>query len=150
MRIGTALGAALAAAVAATTLVAETSPADAIKARQQAMEGIGGSMKGLGAIAKKQAPFDAAVVKKSAAEIAKGLETARGLFGPGTDKGDVKTYAKPEAFSEAAAFSASLQASHAAAVALQAVTTEAAFGPALQQLGGTCKSCHEKYRLPKH
>jgi cytochrome c556 len=32
---------------------------------------------------------------------------------------------------------------------MAAVTDEAAFVPAMKNLGGTCKGCHDKYRLPK-
>ena len=43
--------------------------ADAYQDRHMLMEGINDAMKPLGAIAKKQAPFDAAVVNKNAALI---------------------------------------------------------------------------------
>ena len=76
-----------------------------------AMEEINDAMKPLAAIAKKQAPFDAAVVKASATTIADNLKKA-------------------------------------AAVALQSVADEAGFRPALGALGGNCKACHDKYRLP--
>ena len=49
----------------------------------------------------------------------------------------------------AAGFEKGMKDAHSAAVALQSVSDEAAFGPALGALGSTCKSCHDKYRLPQ-
>jgi cytochrome c556 len=136
------------AAVASITLAAVTGTA-AIKDRQKAMEDIGDAMKALGAIAKQQAPFDAAVVKASAETIANRLNTAADLFPEGSDKGDVETWAKPEIWSDRDNFKKDLEAAAAAAVAMQSVTDEAAFGPALGALGNGCKTCHDAYRRPK-
>lgn len=133
---------ALPAAVAGT-------PTEAIEARHEAMENIGGAMKALGAMARKQAPFDLAAVKKSAGVIALNLQTASKLFPKGSDKGDVETWAKPEIWAEGSTFDKTLEAAHAAAVALQSVPDEAAFRPALGELGNNCKACHDQYRRSK-
>ncbi len=139
---------AVVAAVASITLAAATGT-KAIKERQQAMEDIGKAMKALGAIAKQQAPFDADVVKASAETIANRLDTAAGLFPDGSDTGDVETWAKAEIWSDHENFQKDLEAATAAAVAMQSVTDEAAFGPALGALGNGCKTCHDTYRRPK-
>jgi cytochrome c556 len=120
--------------------------ADAFHDRHMAMEAVGDAMKPLAAIAKKEAPFDAAVVKSNATTIADNLKKASTLFPAGSGGGD--SLAKPEVWSEAAGFEKGMKDAHAAAVALQAVSDEAAFRPALGALGGNCKSCHDKYRLP--
>jgi cytochrome c556 len=70
--------------------MAATPATDAIRARQETMESIGDAIGRLAAIAKKEAPFDAAVVEKSAGTIAKGFETAATLFPPGSGEGDVE------------------------------------------------------------
>jgi cytochrome c556 len=121
--------------------------ADAYHDRHMAMEAVGDAMKPLGAIAKKQAPFDAAVVKASATTIADNLKKAQALFPAGSGGGESR--AKPEIWTDAVGFEKGMKDAHAAAVALQAVSDEAAFGPALGALGSTCKGCHDKYRLPK-
>jgi cytochrome c556 len=121
--------------------------ADAFSDRHAAMQAVGDAMKPLGAIAKKQAPFDAAVVNAKATTIADNLKKAATLFPAGSGGGDSK--AKPEIWTDAAGFDKSMKDAHAAAVALQAVKDEAAFGAALGTLGASCKSCHEKYRLPE-
>ena len=139
---------AVVAAVASITLAAVTATA-AIKERQKAMEDIRQAMTVFGAIAKKEAPFDAEVVKASAETIANRLNTAADLFPDGSDKGDVETWAKPEIWSDRENFQKGLQAAAAAAVAMQSVTDEAAFGPALGALGNGCKTCHDAYRRPK-
>jgi cytochrome c556 len=121
--------------------------ADAFQDRHMAMEAVGDAMKPLGAIAKKQAPFDAAVVKANATTIADHLKMASTLFPAGSGGGE--SLAKPEIWSDAAGFEKGMKDAHAAAVALQSVSDEAAYGPALGALGSSCKSCHDKYRLPK-
>jgi len=135
-------------AVASITLAAVTGTA-AIKERQKAMEDILEAMKSLGAIAKNQAPFDAAVVKASAETIANRLNKAAELFPDGSGTGDVETWAKPEIWSDRENFNKDLETAAAAAVAMQSVTDEAAFGPALGALGNGCKTCHDSYRRPK-
>jgi cytochrome c556 len=120
---------------------------DASHDRHMTMEQINDAMKPLGAIAKKQAPFDAGVVKTSATTIADNLKKAQTLFPAGSGGGDSR--AKPEIWSDAAGFDKAMKDAHAAAVALLAVKDEAGFGPALNALGGRCKACHDKYRLPE-
>jgi cytochrome c556 len=120
-----------------------------IKERQKAMEAVRDSMMALVAIAKKEQPFDAAVVKKNAAEMAKQLEHSKNLFPEGSDQGEVKTWAKSEIWSQPDGFAKSLEQTLAAANAMQEVTDEADFGPALGNIGNGCKMCHDMYRLPK-
>jgi cytochrome c556 len=131
--------------------VATSSPEGtaAIKARHEAMEAVGDAMGPLGAIAKGEAPFDAAVVEKNAGIITENLKKAATLFPDGSDKGDVETWAKAEVWSSSADFELKMQTARAQAEALQAVTEEAAFRPALGKLGSSCKSCHQDYRRPK-
>jgi len=121
--------------------------ADAFQDRHMAMESVNDAAKPLFDMAKKAVPFDAAVVKANATTIADNLKNAATLFPAGSGGGDSR--AKPEIWTDAAGFEKGMKDAHAAAVALQAVKDEAAFGPALSALGGSCKSCHDKYRLPK-
>jgi cytochrome c556 len=121
--------------------------ADAFHDRHMAMEQINDAMKPLAAIAKKQTPFDAAVVKTNATTIADNLKKAHGLFPAGSGGGESR--AKPEIWTDAEGFDTQMKEAHAAAVALQSVKDEAAFAPALGALGSKCKSCHDMYRLPE-
>jgi cytochrome c556 len=120
--------------------------ADAFQDRHMAMEEINDAMKPLAAIAKKEAPFDAAVVKTSATTIADNLKKASALFPAGSGGGE--SLARPEVWTDAAGFEKGMKDAHAAAVALQSVADEAAYRPALGALGVSCKACHDKYRLP--
>jgi len=122
---------------------------EAIKARQETMEGIGDAMGGLAAIAKGEAPFDAAVVSKHAGTIAGHLGEAATLFPEGSDTGDVETWAKADIWSDRDMFEETLDGAQKAATALQSVNEEAAFRPALGKLGQQCKACHEMFRRPK-
>jgi cytochrome c556 len=115
--------------------------------RHEAMETVQESFKPLRAIAVKEAPFDAAVVKKNATTILEKLKEAHGLFPEGSGGGDSR--AKPEIWSDRAGFDQAMKDAQAAATALAAVTDEAAYVPAMKTLGGSCKNCHDKYRLPK-
>ena len=137
-------------AAVATLAMAAATGTSAIKQRQDAMEQIGKAMKALGAIAKKQAPFDAEVVKSNAVTIADRLTKAAELFPDGSGAGDVETWAKAEIWSDRENFDKDLEGARAAAVAMQSVTDAAAFGPALGALGNGCKTCHDAYRRPEH
>jgi len=126
------------------TGLAADSPA---QQRHEAMETVQESFKPLRAIAVKEAPFDAAVVKKNATTILEKLKEAHGLFPEGSGGGDSR--AKPEIWTDRAGFDQAMKDAQAAAAAMAAVTDEAAYGNALKALGGSCKGCHDKYRLPK-
>jgi cytochrome c556 len=135
----------LAAGLAAATVA--RSADDPAKARHEAMEQVGDAMKGLGKIARGQAPFDATFVASSATTIKEKLEQASKLFPPGSDTGETK--ARPEVWSDRAGFDKVMTDAQAAAAALQLVKEEAAFRPALGALGQNCKACHDKYRMPE-
>lgn len=115
--------------------------------RHEAMEMVQESFKPLRAIAVKEAPFDAAVVKKNATTILEKLKEAHGLFPEGSGGGE--TRAKAEIWSDRPGFDQAMKDAQAAATAMAAVTEEAAYVPAMKALGGSCKACHDKYRLPK-
>jgi cytochrome c556 len=115
--------------------------------RHEAMETVQESFKPLRAIMVKEAPFDAAVVKKNATTILEKLKEAHGLFPEGSGGGESR--AKPEIWTDKAGFDQAMKDAQAAAAAMAAVTDEAAFAAAFKTLGGSCKGCHDKYRLPK-
>lgn len=143
--IWSAIGMAVLAAISATAMTGT----EAIELRQEAMEGVKEAMGTLGAIAKKEQPFDAEVVQASAASIAEHLGQAAQLFPEGSDQGEVQTWAKPEIWTDREHFAESLEGARQAAVELESVTDAEAFLPALGKLGNGCKGCHDLYRLPK-
>lgn len=149
---GTRLGiwSAIAVMAVVTISAAATTATDAIRQRQRAMEGVRDGIMTLGAIAKKEKPFDAEVIHASAAKIASHLERSAGLFPEGSDAGEVQTWAKPEIWTDRERFEEIFDNSLQAAADLQSVTEAEAFTPALGKLGYTCKSCHDLYRLPKN
>ena len=140
-------------AIAVTAVVtisaAATTGTEAIKQRQKEMEGVKNGMMTLGAIAKKEKPFDAEVVHASAAKIADHLAKATELFPEGSDTGEIQTWAKPEIWTDREQFDTIMKSTHQAAVDMQSVSEANAFPPALGKLGMGCKSCHDLYRLPK-
>lgn len=147
MRTNKRVPAAVAAALLVTAAVSFAAPEGPAKARHEAMEQVGDAMKGLGKVAKGQAPFDAMFVASSATTIKEKLEQASKLFPPGSDAGETK--AKPEVWSDRPGFDKTMQDAITAATALAAVKEEAAFRPALGALGQNCKACHDKYRMPE-
>ena len=140
-------------AIAVTAVVtisaAATTGTEAIKQRQKEMEGVKNGMMTLGAIAKKEKPFDAEVVQASAAKISDHLAKATELFPEGSDTGEIQTWAKPEIWTDREQFDTIMKSAHQAAVDMQSVSEANAFPPALGKLGMGCKSCHDLYRLPK-
>ncbi len=146
MRLSKQAVASLVVALAVGGVAVAVIAADAFQDRHMAMEMVGDAAKPLFAIAKKSAAFDAAVVKANATTIADNLKTAQALFPAGSGGGESR--AKPEIWTDPAGFDKAMKDAQAAAVALEGVKDEAAFGPALDALGASCKACHDKYRLP--
>jgi cytochrome c556 len=135
----------LAAAVLLGGVSSALRAADPVAERHDLMEAVDDAQHELSAIAKKQAPFDAAVVAKNAGLIADKLKAAEALFPPGSEGGR----AKPAIWTAREAFDKGLKDSQAAAVALQSIKDEAAYGPAFQVLSASCRSCHTTYRAPR-
>ena len=121
-----------------------------IKERQEAMKAVGGGMKIIVGTAKGEMAFDAAAINKAGMVIKTNLEKSSHLFpeGTGEDAG-VENRAKPEIWLDAEGFAAAMKKAIAAAENVAGVQKQADLMPALGQLGGGCKGCHEKFRAPK-
>ncbi|HXV75026.1 MAG TPA: cytochrome c [Candidatus Polarisedimenticolaceae bacterium] len=122
---------------------------DVIAERQHTMESIQAALKEVVSIVRKEASFDAEVVRGSGTKIAELLDQASKLFPEGSEKGGIETWAKPEIWSRPEGFVEALERTRDAAVSLAEVTEESKLGPALGQLGNGCKGCHDTYRRPK-
>lgn len=145
-------GAAL--AFAAPCAVAQDSPGQAAqKAREAHFKEIGKAFKGINDQIKSGAP-DMAVVKPNA-ETVRLLSTQVSTWFPANSApgAGVKTRAKPEVWSDAAGFAAAADAFKVQAAKLAVVAGGPADLAALKgqfaATGGTCKGCHDKYRVPE-
>lgn len=122
-----------------------------VEARQAYFKALGASMKIFAESAKS---FDAEKVKAEAAQFEKTLATdVAPLFAPGTSDADFpgKSRAKANIWENMDDFGAKGKAMHEAAAALIVAANSgdaATFGPAVGKLGGTCKACHDDYRVP--
>lgn len=121
-----------------------------VKARQDYFKSLGGTMKAMVGVAKK---FDAEAAKAEAAKLEALLATDMGpLFAPGSSDADFpkESEAKASIWTNMDDFGAKGKAMHeAGAVVIAAANAgdAAAFGAAVQKLGGTCKACHDDYRV---
>lgn len=124
----------------------------AVQARKALMGMVGYHTGLLGAIAKGEMPYDAAIVNASAANIQAlaAMERAT-LWIEGTEQGAVPdSRAKAEIWGNPDDFGAKFADLEKAAAAISGATDAAAVGAAMGPLGGTCKSCHETYRGPEN
>jgi cytochrome c556 len=123
-----------------------------VKARQEYMKA-NGAMAGLGAkILKGEQPYDAAAVKAAIDDVMAKGKIANDLkaWDPGSNDGaTIKSYLKPEAWSDPEGFGKVYEPYAKGVQAVAASTDEASFKTAFAEYGGSCKGCHEKYRLPK-
>jgi cytochrome c556 len=120
-----------------------------IEDRQAAMKANGKAMGALVPIIKGEKPYDAAVVKENAAQLAADFQKAAVSFPEGSDMGPPETWAKPEIWSDPEGFKAAFEAAVKAVDGLAASTDEASFKAAFPAVGASCGGCHEKYRRPK-
>lgn len=124
-----------------------------IKARQGVMQTIALNLGALGAMAKGEMEYDAEKAT-AAGESIHGVSMVHlaTLFPEGSDGGmNDGTTAKDTIFSDTAGFEEKWAALGTAAekAAAEAGNGKDALGPVMGALGGTCKSCHETYRIPQ-
>lgn len=119
--------------------------------RHKGMEEIGKASKAVAATLKTDAP-DMAVIRASAARIAELAEKSGNWFPAGTGPDVGKTRAKPEIWAKPEDFAAKDRDFQQAAQAFNAAATAGdldAVAASFQQLGKTCKACHDSYRAEK-
>lgn len=123
--------------------------ADAIKNRKEAMKAIGGGMGQLVKMVKGEEAFDAAKAKAAVDTIAAKAKGFDALFPAGSEKGG-ETEAAPAIWTDTNGFKAALaKLETTAAAQSSAVTSLDGVKAAVGALGGTCKGCHDTYRVKK-
>ncbi|TNF23117.1 MAG: cytochrome c [Rhodobacteraceae bacterium] len=124
-----------------------------IKARQGVMWTISLNLGTLGAMAKGEMEYDADKAAAAGRSIhGVSMVHLATLFPEGSDGGmNDGTTAKDTIFSDRAGFDEKWAALGTAAekAAAEAGTGKEALGPVMGALGGTCKACHETYRIPQ-
>nr|CAD6611955.1 cytochrome C556 [Rhizobium sp. Khangiran2] len=118
--------------------------------RQELMKEIGQSVGAMGAIAKGEKPYDAAVVEQSLTVIGTNIQAFPDHFPAGTESGH-ETEALPAVWEKPEEFRASAKKLHAEAQAQLASlpADQAAVGAAMRNLGAICSDCHETFRAKK-
>ncbi len=140
--------------VAAALLAVPTIAAapDTIKARQDNFKAMGRSMKLISDELKKDAPAFA-VIRREAAALERAGKRIPGFFPRGTGpEAGVKTEALPAIWQKPADFRAAATKLNGATKGLRtaaAGTDAAKVRAALGATGGTCKGCHDQFRLDK-
>ena len=136
-------------------LAAAPSKADALRImhdRHEGMETIGKNSKALRRELEGAAP-NLATVRSSARTIADLAQRASGWFPKGTGPELGKTGAKPEIWQTPDDFASKLHNFQVAAKVFNAAAAAgdvAAIKARFADLGGTCKACHDKYRMDMH
>jgi cytochrome c556 len=152
-KFAVAIAVAVGLAVAAGGAVAADSAAQAAATkRHDNFKAQGAAFKGLLDELKKDAP-DKAVIATNAAKLKASSAALPTWFvkGSGPDAG-VKTEAKAEAFSDTAGFSAAAAKFKDEAAKLDALAQAgdiAGVKGQVRTVGGACKACHDKYRVPE-
>lgn len=121
-----------------------------IEARQEGFKSVGGEFKTINDQLRSGAP-DMAAIQSAAAELPGIIEGAGEWFPEGTGpESGVETEALPIIWEEPEDFEAKVSDFVVAIEALDAAAQTgelSAIQAAVQATGGTCKACHDKYRL---
>lgn len=145
-----AVGAAL--AVSAGMALAQQKPADAVKARQEAMKSLGGDSKIINDALKTDMPDKAAVIDAFHRIADKGKNVGM-LFpkGSGPESG-LKTRAKAEIWSDAAGFKTAADNFVAVTADLAKVSASSSaddLKAAAKKMNEACGGCHKPFRAPE-
>lgn len=121
----------------------------AVKFRQSLLQLVRSNMGDLGAMAKGQKPFDAAVMEKNGMRLEQLALMLEDYFATDTRKYKTDTSALDKIWEEPADYSAKINALIEASRNLQAVAKagdESKFRKAIGGVGRTCKGCHDEYK----
>lgn len=130
--------------------IAQADTAGAVADRQAYFKSLGQQAKKMGELAKS---FDPAAAKAQAAQLAPLLaKDFKTIFPAGTSAREIPgdNEARPEIWANFDDFlkkEAAFKAAGEALVAAAQGTDAKAFAAAMGQMGGTCKACHDAYRL---
>ena len=138
------------AAVLALATAGVSTAQDAIAQRKALMKEVGGATKLSSEMIKGEKPYDAKAAAAAMTKIADGWAPFAKLFPKGTETGG-ETTAAPAIWEKFKDFDEKGQtmAKAAANAAKEAEKGPEAFKAAFGGVGGTCKSCHEVYRVQK-
>lgn len=144
--------AALATAIPLSALAQDDPKADAVKARQGYFTMLAANMGALSGMAKGDVAYDEAAAVAAATNInALSRYDVTMHFIDGTSADDLAdaTEAKPEIFADRAGFSAKFADLQKAADGIPEAVKggQDKLGPVVGALGGTCKACHDTYRV---
>ena len=115
----------------------------AVKARMHSMDVISQNMKTIGKMAQRQVAFDADAAQAAVDEITRQATQIPSLFE--AQETDPKSEARPDIWVNWNDFVAQSNALVSAGQSVDASSIEA-LGQGLATIGGTCRSCHMKYR----
>jgi cytochrome c556 len=148
-RVFTCLAVCAAGATALPAAAQFAKPEDAVKYRKAAFQVMAAHFGRLGAMANGRMPYDAAAAQANAEVVVDLSKLPFAGFVEGTS-GTAKGEPKANVWSDKAKFEAGAKEMNEAVVKLQAAAKagnldalKAAFGPA----AGTCKNCHDNYRV---
>ena len=136
----------------ATQPVGKDQAAALMHERHEGMETIGKANKAISRELEGSSP-NLKVIQDSAGKIASLAPKVPGWFPPGTGTEVGKTRAKAEIWQKPQDFAVKAHDLATAAAALQAAAGEgdlAKIKGAFDQLGKSCKACHDSYRAPEH
>lgn len=122
---------------------AEGATNPAVKARQAAMDTIGGAAKVLGGMAQGKVDFDAAKAAEAQAAIVATVATVPDLFK--AEETDPKSGAKPEIWANWSDFESKAKALSDAAAAVDTASLDGVTA-GMGGVGGACGACHKAYR----
>lgn len=136
---------ALGLAIGVSAVVAQSNP---IAERKEAMKSVGAATREGAAIAKGEAPFDAAKVQGIFKVYSDAAKKTPALF-PDNSKTGGETTAAPKVWEDQAGFKTAFAKFEADAAKGAGATDLASFRAAFGDATKNCGSCHEVYRIKK-
>lgn len=128
---------------------AQVKPDDAIRYRSSAYQVLVWNWAPMGAMVRGRVPFDAQEFGRRADRVQLISTMLLEGFPPGTEKGSLKTEAKPEIWRNYADFEKKMKDFETAAAQLATIakgSDEAAIKAQFAKASETCKACHDLYK----